>query len=165
MPAMGLGPEEMKKSQALFDHALAAMKGARDEADAKARVLQVAKAEGGDILPGDAQREALAAQLSSGWMRDLLDYDPAPTLAKVKCPILALNGPKDEQVPPEQNLPAIKAATRGNPDVTLTELPGLNHLFQSAKTGAVGEYADIEETVAPIALDAMSGWIAKHTAR
>lgn len=165
LPAMGLGPEQMKKSQALFDHALAAMKGAKDEADARARVLQVAKAEGADIVRTDAQREALAAQLSSGWMRDLLDYDPRPTLAKVKCPILALNGSNDRQVPPEQNLPAIRAATRGNPDVTLTELPGLNHLFQTAKTGAVGEYADIEETVAPAALDAMSGWIVKHVAR
>jgi pimeloyl-ACP methyl ester carboxylesterase len=165
MPAMGVSPEQLKHSQVLFDHALTAMKGAKDEADAKARVLQVAKAEGGDVLPGDAQKEALATQLSSGWMRDLLDYDPAPTLAKVKCPILALNGSKDGQVPPEQNLPAIRAATKGNPDVTLTELPGLNHLFQTAKTGAVGEYADIEETVAPIALDAMSTWIVKHTSR
>jgi fermentation-respiration switch protein FrsA (DUF1100 family) len=124
----------------------------------------VAKTEGKDIIHGDAQAEALAAQLSSGWMRDLLDYDPAPTLAKVKCPILALNGSNDRQVPPDQNLPAIRKATRGNPDVTLTELPGLNHLFQTAKTGTVGEYADIEETVAPIALDAMSAWIVKHTA-
>jgi pimeloyl-ACP methyl ester carboxylesterase len=165
MPAMGVGPEELKKSQVLFDHALTAMKGARDEADARDRVLQVVKAEGKGVVRNDAEGQALAAQLSSGWMRDLLDYDPAPTLAKVKCPILALNGSKDEQVPPEQNLPAIRTATRANPDVTIEELPGLNHLFQTAKTGAVGEYADIEETVAPIALDAMSTWIVKHTAR
>lgn len=46
---------------------------------------------------------------------------------------------------------------------TVTELPGLNHLFQTAKTGAAGEYADIEETVAPIALDTVSAWIVKHT--
>ena len=164
MPAMGASPELIKKSQTLVDHVVLAMKDAKDEADARARALQAAKAESGDIIP-EAQRQALAVQLSSGWMRDLLDYDPAPTLAKVKCPILALNGSKDGQVLPDQNLPAIRAATRANPDVTLTELPGLNHLFQTANTGAVGEYADIEETVAPIALDAMSGWIVKHTAR
>jgi pimeloyl-ACP methyl ester carboxylesterase len=165
LPAMGLGPEEIKKSQALVDHAVFAMKGAKDEADAKARALQVIKAEGAGVTRTDTEAQALAAQLSSGWMRDLLDYDPAPTLAKLKCPILALNGSKDGQVPPEQNLPAIRAATRANPNVTIMELPGLNHLFQTAKTGVVGEYADIEETVAPIALDAMSGWIVKQAKR
>jgi pimeloyl-ACP methyl ester carboxylesterase len=165
MPAMGLGPEEVKKSQALFEHALDAMKTAKDEADARARVLQVAKTEGKGLVRNDAEAEALANQLSSGWMRNLLDYDPRPTLEKVKCPILALNGSKDRQVPPEQNLPAIRAATRGNKDVTITELPGLNHLFQTADTGVVGEYADIEETVAPVALDAMSSWITKHVKR
>ena len=163
MPAMGASPEMITKSQALVDHVVLAMKDAKDEADARARALQAAKAEGGDLIP-EAQRQALAVQLSSGWMRNLLDYDPAPTLAKVRCPILALNGSKDGQVLPDQNLPAIRAATRGNPDVTITELPGLNHLFQTANTGAVGEYADIEETVSPTALDAMSGWIVKHTA-
>jgi pimeloyl-ACP methyl ester carboxylesterase len=165
MPAMGIGPDMIQKSQVIFDHAVNAMRGAKDEADAHARVLQVAKTEGAGVIRSDAEAEALAAQLSSGWMRDLLDYDPGPTLAKVKSPILALNGTKDGQVPPEQNLPAIRAATKGNPNVTIVELPGLNHLFQTAKTGAVGEYADIEETVAPIALDAMSGWIVKQVKR
>ena len=165
LPAMGMGPEQIKKSQVLFDHAVRAMKDAKDEADARARVLQVAKADGEGVIHNDAEAQALAAQLSSGWMRDLLDYDPAPTLAKVKCPILALNGSKDGQVPAGQNLPAIRAATKGNPDVTIVELPNLNHLFQTAKTGAVGEYADIEETVAPIALDTMSSWIRKRVVR
>ena len=83
----------------------------------------------------------------------------------MKCPILALNGSKDGQVPPGQNLPAIRGATRANRDVTIVELPNLNHLFQTARTGAVGEYADIEETVAPIALDTMSDWIRKHVTK
>ena len=165
LPAMGAAPETIQKGQALVDRAVSAMKGAKDEADAKARALQAIKAEGAGVIHTDAEAQALAAQLSSGWMRDLLDYDPGPTLARVKSPLLALNGSKDGQVPPEQNLPAIRAATRGNPDVTIMELPNLNHLFQTAKTGAVGEYADIEETVAPIALDAMSGWIVKHVNR
>jgi len=164
-PGMGISAEQIRRSQVVIDHVVDAMRDARDEADARARALTVIKAEGGDVAPTPAQAEGLAAQLSSGWMRDLLDYDPAPTLAKVKCPILALNGSKDGQVPPEQNLPAIRKATAGNRDVTLVELPNLNHLFQTAKTGAVGEYADIEETVAPAALDTMSDWIRKHTAK
>lgn len=164
-PAMGQTPDQIHRAEVLMDHVMEAMRGSKDEAEAHARALKVVKAEGGDLIRSDAQAEQTAAEFSSGWMRDLLDYDPRPTLAKVRCPILALNGSKDGQVPPDQNLPAIRAATRGNPDVTIVELPNLNHLFQTAKTGAVGEYADIEETVAPIALDEMSSWIRKHLGR
>ncbi len=164
-PAMGQTPEQTRKAELLFDHVDLAMRGSKDEADAEARALRVIKAEGGELVRSDAQAKAIALQLSSGWMRGLVGYDPAPTLARVRCPILALNGSKDGQVPPDQNLPAIRAATKANPDVTIVELPGLNHLFQTAKTGAVGEYADIEETIAPIALETMAAWIRKHVMR
>lgn len=165
LPAMGVSPDRIEKLQAMLDHVDAAMRGAKDQSDAKARALKVIQAEAGDAATTPVEAQAMAAQLSTTWMRDLVDYDPAPTLEKVKCPILALNGSKDRQVLPDQNLPVIRAATKGNPDVTIVELPGLNHLFQTAKTGAVGEYADIEETVAPIALDTMSTWIRKHVAK
>ncbi|WP_242186088.1 alpha/beta hydrolase [Sphingomonas sp. CARO-RG-8B-R24-01] len=158
-PAMGQAPERTRRIQALTDHAVLAMRGSSDEAEARSRAIKIMRAEAGDLFRSDGQAEGMAMALSSGWMRDLIDYDPRPTLAKVKCPILALNGAKDGQVPAEQNLPAIRTATAGNPDVTLVELPGLNHLFQTAKTGAPGEYADIEETVAPIALERMANWI------
>jgi hypothetical protein len=163
-PAMGATPEMIRRSEGLTDHVNAAIRDARDDADAEARALKVIKAEAGDLINQPGQAEMMAKQLASGWMRTLVDYDPRPTLAKVKCPILALNGSKDGQVPPGQNLPAIRKATAANHDVTIVELPNLNHLFQTAKTGAVGEYADLEETVAPVALDTMSAWIVKHTA-
>jgi hypothetical protein len=80
----------------------------------------------------------------------------------VKCPILALDGDRDVQVVSSQNLPAIREATKTNPDVTTLELPGVNHLFQTAVTGAPSEYNQIPETVAPVALNAISDWIASH---
>jgi hypothetical protein len=58
-----------------------------------------------------------------------------------------------------QNLTAIRAALKDDRDVTIVELPGLNHLFQTAKTGAPGEYADIEETFSPAPLERMASWI------
>lgn len=161
-PAMGQTPEQIRRNQLLIDHAIAAMRGSKDEADARARALKVIKSEGGSLIRSDAHAVAMATGLSSGWMRDLMDYDPRPTLARVECPILALNGTKDGQVLAEQNLPAIRAATKANRDVTIVELPGLNHMFQNANTGTVGEYADIEETIAPVALDTMSNWILAH---
>jgi pimeloyl-ACP methyl ester carboxylesterase len=99
------------------------------------------------------------------WMRYFLMYDPAPALRKVKCPVLALNGGKDWQVDATRNLPAIKQALEagGNKQYEIKELPGLNHLFQTAKTGAPSEYVQIEETFSPEALQIMADWIRKVT--
>ena len=104
-------------------------------------------------------------QLNTPWFRYFLTYDPVPTLQKVTCPVLAVNGEKDLQVPPKENLSSIEAALRqgGNQDVTVVELEGLNHLFQTAETGAPSEYATIEETFSPNALAVIGNWILKQT--
>lgn len=104
-------------------------------------------------------------QLLSPWFRFFLDYDPTPALTKVKCPVLAINGEKDLQVPPDENLEAIeKALTEGgNNSFTLKKLDNLNHLFQNCKTGAITEYSKIEETFSPEALNLISSWIGQQT--
>ncbi len=118
-----------------------------------------------ELLPEGASADALIAQqvrqLASPWMRFFLTYDPRPTLAAVRCPVLAVNGEKDLQVPSRLNLDAIGAALRegGADDVTLLELPSLNHLFQTCETGAFSEYDAIEETFAEAALEEISTWI------
>jgi len=112
---------------------------------------------------GDPE-EYLKAQLQclfSPWVRFFLTYDPKPTLMKVKCPVLAINGEKDLQIPPKENLSAIEEALKsgGNQDYTIKELPNLNHLFQTAQTGLPTEYAKIEETISPVALKIIGDWI------
>lgn len=99
------------------------------------------------------------------WFKFFLEYNPAPTLEKVKCPVLAIIGEKDLQVPPKENLSAIEKALKkgGNKDYTLKELSGLNHLFQTADTGSPIEYAKIEETFSPVALDIITNWLNKTT--
>jgi hypothetical protein len=59
----------------------------------------------------------------------------------------------------ELNIPALEAALAGNSDATVAELDGLNHLFQTATTGALSEYGQIEETFAPEAMELVSDWI------
>ena len=85
-------------------------------------------------------------QIASPWMLYFIKYNPATALEKVKCPVLAINGEKDLQVPPKENLEAIKRALTkgGNKKVTTIELSNLNHLFQECKTGSPSEYAAIE---------------------
>jgi pimeloyl-ACP methyl ester carboxylesterase len=98
------------------------------------------------------------------WFRYFISYDPATALRKVACPVLAIDGSLDLQVPPAQNLPAIRKALEdgGNKHYEVDELPGLNHLFQTAKIGAPSEYGEIEETISPLALDKMATWILKQ---
>jgi hypothetical protein len=112
----------------------------------------------------DAEIAAQTKALTSAWVRFFLTYDPATVLRKVTCPVLALNGSLDLQVPPAQNLPAIRKALEeaGNKHFEVDELPGLNHLFQTAKTGSPSEYEDIEETMSPVAMDKIASWILKQ---
>jgi fermentation-respiration switch protein FrsA (DUF1100 family) len=104
-------------------------------------------------------------QITSPWMQYFIKYDPAPALQKVKCPVLALNGEKDLQVPPKENLGAIKTALTkgGNKKATIIELPNLNHLFQECKTGSPTEYANIEQTISPTALIEIVNWLRAQT--
>lgn len=94
------------------------------------------------------------------WFRYFIQYDPAENLKQVRCPLLALNGEKDYQVPSQMNLTAISAALKGrNNRVTTKEMPGLNHLFQRCKTCTGAEYAELAETFAPEALKTIGDWI------
>ncbi|MBN2395868.1 MAG: alpha/beta hydrolase [Candidatus Atribacteria bacterium] len=109
--------------------------------------------------------KAQLQSLLSPWFKFFLTYDPKPTLSRVKCPVLALNGEKDLQVPPKENLSAIKEGLLqgGNTNFLIKELPGLNHLFQTAQTGSPEEYAKIEETISAVALTIISDWILEQT--
>ncbi|HEX7015425.1 MAG TPA: alpha/beta hydrolase [Cyclobacteriaceae bacterium] len=109
----------------------------------------------------DAFVNMQATALSSPWMEAFVRYDPAPVLEKVTCPVLALFGEKDLQVPPDPNAEAVTNALKrgGNSRSTVEVLPGLNHLFQEAHTGSPAEYGVIEQTMSPLAMDALSSWI------
>ncbi|MDN5215794.1 alpha/beta fold hydrolase [Fulvivirgaceae bacterium BMA12] len=103
------------------------------------------------------------SRLTRPWMKYFLNYDPQVSLSQVKCPVLALNGEKDVQVTPG-NLIVIESGVRkgGNSDVTIKEFSGMNHLFQTCKTGAMDEYATIEQTMDPVVLEEISNWIRKQ---
>lgn len=158
--ANGASHEQAEKDGAEERKVLDAVVQSKDSADLE-KILR-------EDLPAGTSVDALQAQmkaLNSPWFRFFLQYDPAASLRKLTCPVLAINGEKDRQVPPDQNLPAIRKALQegGNKNFEVDELPGLNHLFQTAKTGGVGEYATISETIAPIALEKISTWILKIT--
>lgn len=168
LKASGADAATTERSVANQRKFLAIAKGTVDSQAAVAQ-LKAAQDEMVKLLP-EAERKAIQAADPSGagikalttpWMRYFLTYDPRPTLAKVRCPVLAINGELDLQVPCRENLDAVEKAIRsgGNPRVTARAMPGLNHLFQPTKTGAPSEYATIEETFSPDALKLVGDWI------
>lgn len=114
--------------------------------------------------PGQLADRAAKAQLAalrSPWLKFFLDYDPAQALRQVCCPVLALYGEKDLQVPAEMNRKALEAALdrAGNKRVTIRVLPGANHLFQPAKTGSPSEYATLPKEFVPGFLETIAGFV------
>jgi fermentation-respiration switch protein FrsA (DUF1100 family) len=114
-----------------------------------------------------ATAAAQAPGVAGNWFRFMLTYDPRSSLEKINCPVLALNGEKDLQVLPKENLAIIREAltAAGNTDFEIHELAGLNHLFQASRTGQVAEYSQIEETFAPAALELIGDWIVRHVTK
>ncbi|PYP92701.1 MAG: alpha/beta hydrolase [Candidatus Angelobacter sp. Gp1-AA117] len=158
----GLGHEQAEKNAAKEGEILALVVQEKDNAVLEKKVREK--------LAGAMPEAALGAEiqkLNSPWLRYFISYDPAMSLRKVRCPVLALNGSKDMQVPSRQNLPTIRKALEegGNKNIEVIEFPGLNHLFQTANTGAPSEYAQIDETIAPVVLDKIAAWIRKVTSR
>jgi hypothetical protein len=121
-----------------------------------------------DKKPADNEASAamdkLAKRVGSPWLRFFISYDPRPALREVRCPVLALIGSKDIQVPAKENLPEIEKALKagGNKNYMVKELPNLNHLFQTCRTGNIDEYGRIEETFAPSALELIADWVSRH---
>ena len=106
--------------------------------------------------------EVIAAQLDSlfsPWMVWFLQHDPTPALSGLQVPVYALWGDLDVQVLSEQNAPAFTAATASNTAAKAQVFAGLNHLLQPARTGSVAEYGEIETTIDPGVLSAVTAWI------
>ncbi len=99
--------------------------------------------------------EQTVGELVSPWMYYFLKYDPTEAIVKTKCPALLLNGSKDLQVLASQNLPGYERiiAEHHKTNLTLRELPDLNHLFQHCETGSPNEYFTIDETISPEVLE------------
>ncbi len=173
MLAEGSTPDEAARNQKLQEKMFAVLKTEKDEAATEKKLREVVAAHIAEMSEAqkkaaDANPGALVSQIkavNNPWFRFFVTYDPRTALRQIKIPVLAINGELDLQVPPKQNLPEIAKALKaaGNKKFQTVELPKLNHLFQTTKTGAFSEYGKIEETISPTALTIMSDWIRKQT--
>ena len=105
------------------------------------------------------------AALILAWWKFLIRYRASDYYSKVKCPVLALGGEKDIQVPNASALPFIDSTLKEAGKVTTRLMPGLNHLFQHCKACTVAEYGQIEESFSPEVLVVMGDWMDKNVKR
>ena len=189
MAGPGINIEELmvKQTYEVVKSAGATDIKAKESAEQNRKLYQFVKAYKGDSLEKDLkkfiqndipepeelkninpeQKRAMIEQQSkmftNPWFTYFLRFDPQPYISKLKIPVLAINGNKDVQVYAKDNLAGWEASLKkaGNKNYKIVELEGLNHLFQEAKTGSVGEYSQIEQTISPKVLDLITNWILK----
>ncbi len=170
----GVGPEAVQKEAGMNARLYQVIKDRETFSDAEADLKRIIA----ESLAGmsEAERKELKASEASvledlrgmavdyPWARFFMGYDPAADLRKIRCPVLALSGEKDTQVPADINLAAIASALKegGNGRVETHKLQGLNHLFQTAPSGDPREYRVLDETVAPGVLKIVGDWILKN---
>lgn len=133
------------------------LKSSKDSADAQQRIVEFLDSTGAS----DQEIELSIKQLCATPMRFYVGYDPAIKLSKLKCPVLAMNGEKDIQVPSGLNLPKIEEVLRtaNNRAFSTVELKGQNHLFQPCKKCSLEEYIQIDTTMDPVSMDTITDWL------
>jgi pimeloyl-ACP methyl ester carboxylesterase len=163
--ASGLSDDQLEASLGFDKAAYALVRQEKDPTILSQKLVKLIKDTGLDSALPPAALETQLRMLTSPWFRFFLDYDPEPNLKAVKCPVLALYGQKDMQVPAKANLPLLQKALEetGNTHADVRELPDLNHLFQHAYTGTPAEYSAIEETFSPETLKALADWAAAQS--
>lgn len=100
----------------------------------------------------------------SPWFHYFITYDPGPYIQKMRAKVLVINGEKDIQVAPKQNLAAWKTFLQksGSKKYDVIEIKGVNHLFQHCNSCTVSEYGTLEETFAPEAMEVIGDWLKKN---
>ena len=167
LTANGVDAEEVARTMDAQKKVFAILKRGDDEANTREELEKVLTAQLNEMSDEERQsmgitEESIGIQietLTSPWFRHFVNYDPIPVLRQLTCPILALFGEKDLQVPPAENIAAMKKVVDTSGINKIRVMEGLNHLFQHSVTGSPEEYGTIEETIAPEVLEEISTWI------
>ncbi len=146
MKAQGASDEDVAANRKIQEQMFAVLKDSSlDSAAVIAKLRSILSPTG----TADPSVDAQIASVNSPWMRYFIAYEPLPALEQMRCPVLALFGEKDLQVPAVENAKAMDEVVkkRGDGSFVTKIVPGVNHLFQKCSTGGIDEYAKIEQTM------------------
>lgn len=171
LEASGISKEGVQLNQELMQGLMKYAKGKGDAEKRRKKMTAFAEKKIKKTDPGILEEvqldmdgmKRIISTVNSEWYRQFIQLDPRPYLEQVQCPVLALNGKLDLQVPWKDNLEAIETALKkgNNPSFEIHALPGLNHLFQNSLsgTGSPQEYGMLDETFNEEGLKLMSDWL------
>ena len=112
--------------------------------------------EAGDVLPG---LRPLLLPVNRKFMQTWVKYDPSAEIARVKIPVLIVQGARDIQVS-EADARALKAA---HPAATIVVIPAANHVYRAAasddRMAQMRLYADPTIPIVPELTPAIADWI------
>ncbi|MDB6009954.1 MAG: hypothetical protein JWL65_2204 [Gammaproteobacteria bacterium] len=159
----GASEAQAQQIRALTQHLFDAVRASSDDSDAVQRIHALLEKAETDRAITTAQAKSTAAVFTPALLREMLAEDPAASLRQIKVPVLALVGSIDHTVAATIYVPAAHEALSSNPHATVKELPGLNHMFQTATIGSGAEMATIQETISPVALQVIGDWVQEQT--
>lgn len=165
MKSAGAPEAQITQVLDMYRAGLASLKTANSDAEAEANLRTALAPYVVSGLITAEQVDGVVKGFAPRGIRELSKHDPQAVLRQVHVPVLAVFGSVDRQVPAADNMPAWRQGLEDNPDVTVVELQGYNHLFQHAKTGTVEEWSELKEAQGsdPEFLKLIVDWIKAHT--
>ena len=110
----GASDDEIARNREMQSRIFDVVKNETDNVAAEKKLNEILD----EIEMPKENKQAEIEKCLSPWFRFFLTYDPKPTLINVQCPVLAIIGDKDLQVPSRQNLPLLRKPYR--PEVIRT---------------------------------------------
>ena len=147
--------DQLRHIAALDGTVTAEEKARIEEAEAARRSIRDPK------LSPDATVDVLGAETPGSYWLDLRSYHPATVAARLRIPMLILQGDRDYQVT-AADFEGWKRALAGRSDVTFKTYPKLNHLFMTGEgPSSPAEYRKPGH-VAPQVIADIATWVARQ---
>lgn len=158
---MGVPAALVARNQRIFKGAYALLNAMQHDDDLADSLSQYFTEQYGAAL-SQPQKKALVQQLTQAWVRGFVGIDPAKYLRQISCPILAIYGSKDVQVPAQDNMERLGALVADSSLLSIVNMQQLNHLLQACESGLPSEYGNIEQTMHPQVLDSIAAYLKKQ---
>jgi hypothetical protein len=167
VPTVAAGDPQLAGIVLMAPPALPLWRVSTQQALASVSVTDRASAEREEVAALDAIRHS--SDVENAWYRSSMDVDPIVDIARVRVPILILQGGGDAQVSPADLPRLVDAARAANRDVTVRIFSGDNHLFEpivgkqpQTPSEAVHQYLTVPARIDPRVLSDLIAWLGRH---
>jgi pimeloyl-ACP methyl ester carboxylesterase len=158
LQSMGASEDKIKETETINRKVYSLAKNESDTAVLRIKIKEIMSAAGAG---SDAQVTSIMNSVATPWFKRYLTLEPKEYLEKINCPVLALFGEKDFQVPAEANIKVINDVVKntGKKNITVKVISGVNHLFQKAETGMMNEYGNPDIVMNDETLQTIYQWM------